>query len=99
MSTRIISTPAVEINPASSYRLYGSCSIRTYVALDDTPYAEEKIITHTTPNAHPERAATVQALVRALGATRWPHVSAAALALIDANPNATVAELTAMLNQ
>ena len=86
-------------NTQSTYRLAGSCSPRAYAMCDDTPYHLEQPISVTTPNPHPERAATVQALVRALGAARWPHVSATALALIDANPNATVAELAAMLNQ
>ena len=98
MAQNTVTTPAAQVN-TPSYRLAGSCGFRAYVNCDDTPYHLEQIVSVTTPNPHPERAATVQALVRALGATRWPHVSSTALALIDANPDATVAELVAMLNQ
>ena len=99
MAQTNVINPASQVNTPSTYRLYGSCSIRAYVLADDTEYHLEQIVSVTTPNPAPERAATVRAMVRALGATKWLHVSGTALALIDANPNATVTELVAMLNQ
>ena len=99
MATQLIPNHQNEVHTPSTYRLAGSCGFRAYVNCDDTPYHLEQPISVTTPNPTPERAATVRALVRALGASKWLHVSSAALALIDANPDATVAELVAMLNQ
>lgn len=102
MAHQAIPTTPTNVNTPSTYRLAGSCSTRTYVACDDTPYWEEQPITVTLanpdPNHTPERAAKVRAVVRMIGGGRWSKVSAAMLALIDANPDATVAELIGMLN-
>ena len=95
--TAIPTTPAT-VNIPSTYRLAGSCSIRAYVNCDDTPYHLEQPITRTLsnpdPNHTPERAAKVRALYRA---THRPVPTL--VALIDANPEATVAELVNLLNQ
>ena len=93
----VINTPS-QVNIPSTYRLAGSCSVRAYVNCDDTPYHLEQPITRTLPNPDPnhspERAAKVRALYRA---ARKPVL--ALVALIDANPEATVAELANLLDQ
>lgn len=102
MSTYSVTNPATNVNTPSTYRLAGTCSARAYVACDDTPYHLEQPVTVSLPNPDtnhtPERAAKVRALVRVLGAVKWGNVSSAALAMIDANPEATIAELAGMLN-
>ena len=103
MAQNTVPTPTAQVNTPSTYRLAGSCSVRAYVACDDTPYHLETPVTVTMPNPAPnhtpERAATVRTLVRELGASKWLKVSGTVLAHLEANPDATVAELINLLNQ
>lgn len=103
MAQTNVTTPASHVNTPSTYRPAGSCGPRAYVACDDTPYWEEQPVTRILPNPDPnhtpERAAKVRAMVRAIGGVKWGKVAAAALAVIDANPEATVAELLNLVTQ
>lgn len=88
-----------EVHTPSTYRLYGSCSVRAYVACDDTPYHLEQPIT-TGGGQNPNYNADLMNKVRAIRATReggWRSYRTLK-ALIDDNPEATVSELLGMLN-
>jgi hypothetical protein len=81
----------------STYRLAGSCDFRTYVACDDTPYWEEKPVTVIMPN--PDYNPVLVEKLSALRETREGCCKNAGtlIRLITDNPQATVAELAAML--
>lgn len=99
MATRIIPNPSHDFNTPSTYRLAGSCSARAYVACDDTPYWEERPIT-TGGGVNPNYDHTFMGKVNALRATKEGCYRDFRVlrALIDANPDATAAELIGMLN-
>ena len=98
MAQTAIPTTPVPVNTPSTYRLAGSCSVRAYVNCDDTPYHLEQPVTRTLPNPAPnhtpERAAKVRELYLT---TRLPVPTL--VALIDANPSATVVELINLVSQ
>lgn len=99
MATPFIPTRSDIDNTPSTYRLAGSCDIRTYVACDDTPYHLEQPVTVTAPN--PNYNPVLAAKITALRATKeggWRGFRTMK-ALIDAHPEATVAELVNLLNQ
>ena len=103
MAHQAIPTPTTTVNP-ETYRLAGSCSVRAYVACDDTPYHLEQPVAHTLPsldpNHSPERAEMVRALIRtASPAQRRILRNLNVAELIDANPGATVAQLLNLINQ
>ena len=103
MAHQAIPTPTTTVN-TETYRLAGSCSVRAYVACDDTPYHLEQPVTRTVPNPSPnhtpERAAMVRALISAANpAQRRMLRTVGIAALIDANPAATVAELLNLISQ
>ena len=103
MAQTAIPTPTTTVNP-ETYRLYGSCSVRAFVACDDTPYHLEQPVAHTLPNTDPnhtpERAEMVRALIRAASPAQRRVLRNLNMAeLIDANPGATVAQLLNLINQ
>ena len=103
MAHQAIPTTPATVNP-ETYRLAGSCSVRSYVQADDTPYHLEQPVAHTLPNTDPnhspERAEMVRALIRAASpAQRRILRNLNTAELIDANPQSTVAQLLNLINQ
>ena len=101
MAQTAIPTTPVTVNTPPTYRLAGSCSVRAFVACDDTPYHLETPVVRTSPDTDhsPEHAAKVRALFRASTPVQRRMGASFMAELIDANPSATVAQLLNLINQ